>query len=675
MPLPHKLRTFGRLCLRNAGTLIVLTLMALALVSLLNFLGDAKPVSELRDAVQERADAGKLPTENQVRGTGHYWASLGNAVLLSVLILTSWWWSRPIGDSRLGLPSSEKTQSGRDRDSVRRDGRQRLGFFIALLVILSAAGGLRWNLVNGSMWWDEAWAMQNVYHGEFDDYDHGDAVLLEFTDHASNWERALWRYWSPLNHPIASFSSQAAHIIGHSIGSDSPHGFKEWLLRLPAFAVGLLAILLVALTIARWGFPAAALVAAIVLAAHPWAIRHTSEIRSYPFLLAGAATALYSITVILQSKAGQWRGWIGFAFAQLLLVWSHVFAASVALLFTTFLLIAISVAWPERTDRLRAITRLIVVNLLAAAAFFQLFGPNIVQAVSWAERFAEGDGNQLNFAALGRLLTLSTSGMLWDIGNTVEASQLASLKMALAAHPILIILAGLALLLAIVTGALRLWRSFPIGAWLLLSLIGGAVLTLVLISVGNSYFYPRFLIYLLIPIATLFAIGATRAIPIGGGKKIPRAGVAAIALFLYLLAVAPQISVLNSTSVEPLREVAQGIRDFEKLHRLDANDVHVAGIGHGSDRVRLYFPQLASVREIGALDTLIATATAKENELLVFAGHRYFNEASHADLMAVVQDEDRFEQLQVYPGISPDFFYRLYRFRPSKERSPAVETQ
>jgi len=647
--------------------------MVLALVSLLDFLDSAKPVSELRDAAQERADAGKLPTEKQVRGTGHYWASLGNAVLLALLLLTSWWWSRPLSDSK--LRQSPPTQTDGDRSRDRMNDKGRIGFFIALFVIVGAAAGLRWNLVSGSMWWDEAWAMQNVYHGEFDVYDHGDDVHLEFTDHASNWQRALWRYWSPLNHPIASFSSQAAHIIGHPIGSDSPHGFAEWLLRLPSSVIGLAAIFLVALTVARWGFPAAGLVAAIVLAFHPWAIRHTSEIRAYPFLLAGAAAALYGITIILQSRRGQWHGWILFALAQLLLVWSHVFATSVALLFTVTLFIAIFIAWPQRTDRIRAITRLVVVNLLAAAIFFQLFGPNIVQAISWAESFAEGDGNQLDPAALGRLLSLTSSGMLWDIGNSVEASQLTSLKVTLAAHPVLVTLAGLTLLAATISGARRLCRSFPIGIWLLLSLVAGGALTLIIIAIGSSYFYPRFLIYLLIPLAVLFAIGATRPISLRGKKAIPQGALATIALVIYVLAVAPQIGVLNRTSVEPLREVAQGIRDFEELHHLGPDDVHVAGIGHGSERVRLYFPQLASVREIEALEKLIATATTEGNELLVFAGHRYFNEASHADLMAVVQNETHFEELEVYPGISPDFFYRLYRFLPPKERATATETQ
>src|SRR5690606_32166821 len=145
----------------------------LALFSLLNYLSDTKPVSELRDAVQERTDAGKLPTEKQVRGTGHYWASLGNAVLLTVLILTSWWWSRPIGDSRLGSTSAQnKAHAG-----IPIFGWQRLSFFVALIVIVSAAAGLRWNLVSGSMWWDEAWAMQDIYHGDFDDYDHTDEDL------------------------------------------------------------------------------------------------------------------------------------------------------------------------------------------------------------------------------------------------------------------------------------------------------------------------------------------------------------------------------------------------------------------------------------------------------------------------------------------------------------------
>ena len=87
MPILLKIKALGRWCGKNVGILIVLGLMVFALISLLNYLGDAKPLSELRDAVKERADAGKLPTEMQVRGTGHYWASLGNAILLALLII------------------------------------------------------------------------------------------------------------------------------------------------------------------------------------------------------------------------------------------------------------------------------------------------------------------------------------------------------------------------------------------------------------------------------------------------------------------------------------------------------------------------------------------------------------------------------------------------------------
>ena len=43
----------------------------------------------------------------------------------------------------------------------------------SLLLLFSSASSLSvvrcaWNLVSGSMWWDEAWALQNVYLGEFE---------------------------------------------------------------------------------------------------------------------------------------------------------------------------------------------------------------------------------------------------------------------------------------------------------------------------------------------------------------------------------------------------------------------------------------------------------------------------------------------------------------------------
>ena len=181
---------------------------------------------------------------------------------------------------------------------------------------------------------------------------------------------------------------------------------------------GLLATVLVALTLCRWGFPAAALVAAFVLAIHPWAIRHTSEIRAYPFVLLAAVAGLYFATRILQST----RGFMGPLDRPLAFLRSSSYGRTylrrpLALSFSIVLLAGIFCAWSKRSDRLIAIGRLAVINLLAAGVFFQLFGPNIVQALSWAEEFSVGDGNHLTAMAMIHLLTLVASGMHWDLGG------------------------------------------------------------------------------------------------------------------------------------------------------------------------------------------------------------------------------------------------------------------
>jgi hypothetical protein len=390
-------------------------------------------------------------------------------------------------------------------------------------------------------------------------------------------------------------------------------------------------------------------------------------------VLLAAVGGLYFATCILQSRKGSWAPWIGFGLSQILLVWSHIFAASLALSFSIVLVVAIFFAWPDKSARLLAFGRLAVINLLASGVFFQLFGPNIVQALSWAEEFSVGDGNHLTAASITQLLTLVASGMLWDLGGAPEAVHLASLKTLVSDHPLLSAVTGLVTVVSIGLGLCVLWQKFRIGAWLLLALLAGAVGTMAAISLGGLYFYPRFLIYLLVPFVILFAIGSSapfsdeQLLPkrlTAGSMRRLRIAVPLIAVALFTFAVLPQIKVLNRTSIEPLREVAEELHLYRiRSSKESEAPFQAAGIGHGSDKVRLYFPNATAVRDLSSLTSLIAKADATESHLLVYVGHRYFNETTHADMIAVIDDDSRFEQISELRGIKPDFFYRIYRYR------------
>ena len=69
---------------------MLLAAMAAALVMLIGYLLEAKPASSFSEAVQERVEAGKLPTEKQVRGIGLHHAAVSNAIKLIVLFVTCW---------------------------------------------------------------------------------------------------------------------------------------------------------------------------------------------------------------------------------------------------------------------------------------------------------------------------------------------------------------------------------------------------------------------------------------------------------------------------------------------------------------------------------------------------------------------------------------------------------
>ena len=105
--------------------------------------------------------------------------------------------------------------------------------------------------------------------------------------------------------------------------SRKPNGFPlvEWPFRVPALVFGLLAVAAFAWLLKEFGMPDAGVVAAFLLAIHPWSIRYASEARGYSFVI-----FLVPVLFVFWRRAmvtGTWRWWSAFAasrvFAFLLL--------------------------------------------------------------------------------------------------------------------------------------------------------------------------------------------------------------------------------------------------------------------------------------------------------------------------------------------------------------------
>ena len=119
--------------------------------------------------------------------------------------------------------------------------------------------------------------------------------------------------------------------------------FSEVAYRLPSILAGAFAVLPTFALLRRWGGPRAAVLGALILAVHPFAVGWSQEARSagFIFLLAPAALLLYHRV----REGGSHRAWIAYVAVQTLAVWANLLAA----MFPAVLL-ALGL-WERRTDR------------------------------------------------------------------------------------------------------------------------------------------------------------------------------------------------------------------------------------------------------------------------------------------------------------------------------------
>lgn len=102
------------------------------------------------------------------------------------------------------------------------------------------------------------------------------------------------------------------------------------LLRLPAVIAGTLSVPALWWAARRFTAPAAALLAAALLAINPMAVWYGQEARSYAFVVLSACLAFGALPRALDRGEGR-RGWAGYVAAMALLAYCDIFAAPLAL--------------------------------------------------------------------------------------------------------------------------------------------------------------------------------------------------------------------------------------------------------------------------------------------------------------------------------------------------------
>ncbi len=521
---------------------------------------------------------------------------------------------------------------------------------VAAAVVLG--GALRWNLAHGSLWWDELWNIRQAVVGNWKVGDEPDAAP-KFS--RATWARAAWYYQKPTNHVPAALAAKVSYEAW-AAATDAPDGAVfEFALRLPNFLASLASIIAIAVLVARWGFPTAGIIAAFLLALHPWAVRYGIDMRAYSGLVLLTVLGCLWITCIAHSCGRQWRYWLLFGLNQFLLVWSLPNAIWYAMGF----FVALAAVVLRSGGGGRGLVRLAVVNVFAAMALFVVAGPMLVQAYRWLQVIDEP-----HFITRELLVTTASQlfyGMPYDWAPGRESAGIPTFVRRVGSSDFAGLIAWATPVLLAGAGFVRLaLRSRP-AVFGTLAVIGSSAAYLIATYSSEQFFYPRYLIYLMVPLVVLIAIA------IDGLAKLVARGQPALALGAalvlgvgsYGLFVAPELRMLATRSYAPMREVATWLRTET------AGPRRVYGFGLGGRVMENYYPRVRweGRNSEGAVRNEMAAARAAGEPLYAIYGYASFNRATFPEAAAVLDDPELFEEVAAFPGIEPEFFFRILRFR------------
>ena len=558
---------------------------------------------------------------------GTHFSTLLLGGMAVVALITMRWWCPP-APPEAGPPAAREKTNPRYR--------------IALLAIVLLAAGLRLPLASGSLWWDELWNMKFATVGEWRqdpaDPDHP-------TFQPTSWSRAAWYFNKPANHPVFTLPSKFCHTVWQKVTGAAPGSFSEIVLRLPVLAGGLAALLLTAALATRLAGERAGLLAATLIALHPWLIRYGADARSYGLTLFFTAAALYSLERATAGKATRRQLWWWlFGACQFLLMWAHV-VAHVSICGALFASAVWLIGSGPPGNRGRQFAQLLIINSLAAALLLTAYLPNLLQAMTWGER--NDDGNLLTGAYFLRTLSQAAAGMEPPLyGNRAGIPVMPWWGLAL------ILTAGLA---AATTGFRSLIRLQPRATVIPGVLTGFILLFLAGVKLADFYFYHRFIIAIGIPIILLVAIGLSR---------LPRTSVIVGVLAIYAVLTFPQTRLLLTRSYAPFREVVAALH--AAAARLGPAPPIAVGYGLGSHVMQCYEPALRDIRDDPAekLRASIDQARRGNRPLFVALGYEALNRLNLPDGFALLDDPALFERIGTWHGIEPEFTFHLLQLKP-----------
>lgn len=575
---------------------------------------------------------------------GSHWFALGNAVLLLLAAASSPFWHRRWSEP---APAPAAAASGRGRWL----------YAMALAACLALALGLRWTTFTGGFWHDEGLQMKRI-SGAFDGERIGPDGLPRFRE--ASWQETWFHFRKPTNHSIIGVPARLSLELWRGASGAERSEFAEWAVRLPAVACGLASILIAAAVATRFGGRGAGLVAAVLLAVHPWHIHWGVDIRAYaPGIL---ATALALWTLIRALDTGRWRWWMAFGLSQALVLWASLMHLWLAVAF-----FAAAAAGVIIGRRVRPMFpqwgRLIVSNLAGATFFLQVMGPNLLQFIhaSKVRAPADEDFMKLDGTTLADFLSHLFLGLPHDVPTQKSDAAILTFTRLFGNLPVAgWCLVGVAILLAAGGIAVAMGRHrAPALALLAIPLAG--LVHLGATRVFDWYYYPRFSTYLLPAVVVGWALAWSRLAGLAGRRGGGLAMALPAALGFFLATAMPQIANLVRHPHEPFPEIRAAFAALRAA--APGGQAITAGYGLGSDILHdIYDPRAKFIRSRPEIEALISEARKTGQPLYIVYGLQSFNRSTMPDGFTLLDDSQQFAMIRRFQGNDPRHTFFLLRF-------------
>lgn len=566
-----------------------------------------------------------------------FWAGALNLGVLAGLIWGARWWARPKETPiRLEPPAASKW------------------FWPLVAAAMVFCGGSAAMRMNYGFAHDEDYSARRVIAGSYKTDKNG-AISLE----TPRWEETFFYYRKPNNHPLHSILARLSFSAWRAVAPPVEWHMREWAVRLPAWiggvgGVALLAVLLRRLVSARVG-----IVAAWLLALHPWQIRYASEARGYSLLMALIPLVLFLWLHAI--KENRWRWWLAVAAAEFALVYCYPGGVYV-LVVLNLLTLGWLIYDVRRNGDWTMAGRWFASNCFAGMAAIQLMLPMVPQLQIYMQ--TDEARQPLTFEWQANTASHFLSGVPWT--NTgLLVSPYPELMPYAARHPVFF---GLMLAMILGTGVpgyvflfRQKWPEVPVIA---ATLLVPGFLGFAMAKILYQALFEWYLIYLLPGLVAGVAVGVSWA---GRwlGSRVPGKGVeiapALVLVIAYAVFSQPFRHWYCSRPLEPVKEAALAIRGT-----LDPNDARhdatLTGILLG--KAWYYDPHASHLKSAEEFLALLHKADNERKPLYVMVPHPWAAVFNAAPLWRLFNEAGLFTDYKHFRGFDETHDRVIARYAP-----------